>query len=69
MINTSHRIDYFSGWRFLLSPRYRRSVQKRWTAESPHIRSLDIAGMVVTLLVTGCGLLLVAALLLDLAGR
>ena len=66
MIHTYHRIDYFSGWRFLFSPEYRRAVRKRWSAQPSHVRFLDIAGGVLTFLVTASGALLVALLLLDL---
>ena len=66
MIHTYHRIDYFSGWRFLFSPEYRREVRKRWSAQPPHVRFLDIAGGALTLLVTAFAVLLVALLLLDL---
>ena len=69
MIHTSHRVDYLRGWRYLLSASYRQEVQKRWESELPHVRSLDIAGGVITVLISTCGVLLVGAAALSLMGN
>lgn len=57
----SYQIDYFCGWRYLLSAEFRNKIRLKW-GSSLYLRSLCLMGCFASLVITST-----AAVLLTMA--
>ena len=55
----SYQIDYFCGWRYLLSPSFRAQVRAKWGDNKFH-RGLCLIGGFSSILITSTGAVLLA---------
>ena len=55
----SYQIDYFCGWRYILSPKFRNQVKLKWGSNLIQ-RSLCIFGALTSIVLTSTGAILLA---------
>ena len=51
MYQRSYQIDYFYGWRYLLSPNFRSRVKQKW-GNNRLLQSLSLIGSFTSILLT-----------------
>lgn len=58
----SYQIDYFCGWRYVLSPSFRDQVRLKWGSNLIQ-RSLWMVGAVTSIMLTSAGAILLAMMI------
>jgi cytosine/uracil/thiamine/allantoin permease len=56
-----YQIDYFSGWRYLFSSRYRDQVKQKW-GKNLILKSMFLIGSVIGILLTSAAAVLLVQL-------
>jgi hypothetical protein len=65
MYQRSYQIDYFCGWRYLLSPEFREQARKKW-GRNLFLRCLFTLGSIASILLTSIAGIMVLLAILEL---
>lgn len=65
LLQRSYQIDYFCGWRYLLSEKFRNQVRAKWM-QNPLQKSLFMIGGFTSIVLTSAATILLAMTVLYL---
>jgi hypothetical protein len=63
----SYQIDYFYGWRYLLSAKFRNQVRQKW-GNSRFLKSMSLIGSFTSILLTSAATILLIIAIWQMSG-